>query len=438
MRIIFIIFAIATAIIFAPYAFADDNQTQTLVENANQSISAGDFNTACTNLDQALKIDPDDVDILYALAINAERCGRSDAIEKLEHLLSLDPNADEARLQLALIQSRLGNSDKANQALDYVLTRHPDLPAAIAIQWQIQAGVAIEPSAWQLNGRLDLAFGYDSNLGLTSTVLPQASQQSVGLALIDLAFGAHYRGHNRPYVAFVRFTSIQPFNDRDISTNSAATVIGFGALGRKYFQDIETVLDLRYDEVFTNSFSKHRERIIAPSLTFAKSINALQRLRVLAGFDYHDVIASPQALDKSAAIEPDNLVARLGLRDTLSIDNWSVTVDAAYRHSFPQATVAVGGISRNVDFSEFSGQLYGEMRLTPMLSALAQTGLATRSFTDNARPRELTWQAQAGLRASFEFIELHAEYAYFRNDSKTDAFTWDKHSFFAGVRVYTL
>lgn len=418
-------------------AAAPAESTQTLVERANAHMAAGNFAAAADALNQALATDPDDVDILYAAAMAAERSGRTEALTLLEHLLALDPNADEARLQLALVQWRRGNTAAANQAVAYVLARHPDLPAAVAVQQQIAAAPAGPPSPWQLNGRLDLALGYDSNLGLATTALPQASRRGVGVGLVDIAVGTSYRTNSRPFAAFARLTSLQPLNDRAQSAPNAATVVGLGAIGRHYVSDIETVLDVRYDEVFTDSFGQHRERIIAPTLSGAMPVGPLQRLRLLLGGDYHGVFSSPEAIDGSAPIEPNNMVARVGLRDTLALDNGSLAIDVLGRRAWPLATAASGGGSGDVDFLELGGQLYGELHLTPIISAVTLGGLAARTFSDKARPAERSLVMQAGLRASFDFIELHAEYAYSRNDSSSDLWRWQRHSLFAGIRAYT-
>ena len=426
-----------TLLLLTLLAASPAEPSQVFLDRAQGAIAAGDLAAAAAALDTALALDPDDVDALFAAAMVARRIGRTDAVALLERLVKLDPNADEARLQLALALWEQGNTVAAKAAVNHVLERHPDLPDALAVQTRINGGPPAPPPPWRVMGRVDLAAGYDSNLTLASTALPEVSHQGVGVGLVDLALGASYEPGGRPFSALVRLTSLQPFSDRSRVAPSAATVIGVGLLGRRQLGEIESAVDVRYDEVFTDTFAEHRERVVSPSLYGSMAVGSLQRVRALVGGDYHQEISGAKALASDALVEPSNIVARAGLRDNIAWGQWSFVVDALGRRAFSLSTPAPGGSSREVDFLEFGGQAGADRRLTQTLGAFALVGAASRTFAKDVRPSERTLSAQFGLRMSIDWVELHAEYAYAHNDSATKLWRWDRHTIFAGVRAYT-
>ncbi len=95
-------------------------------------------------LQEALEIDPDNVDALFLLAVSYEWLGRyQDAAELLERLLGLTAIHSEARLRLAILRRRTGASAEAEREFNRVLSEGAP-PWLLSLSYQGLAGVLWE------------------------------------------------------------------------------------------------------------------------------------------------------------------------------------------------------------------------------------------------------------------------------------------------------
>jgi tetratricopeptide (TPR) repeat protein/TolB-like protein len=88
--------------------------------------------TARESIGRALDLEPDNADVIYALAVLEHGVGRVDeALAALERALALQPSSDDAYRLLGRIYSERAEYDRAVDALQEALRLRPDYPATV-------------------------------------------------------------------------------------------------------------------------------------------------------------------------------------------------------------------------------------------------------------------------------------------------------------------
>ncbi len=391
---------------------------------ATRALEADDLAAAALALDAVLGADPDDVEALEAAALVAEELGKpQQAVTYLERLLALDPYDDEARLRLAQAAVAAGDLPKGREQVAAVLGRHPEWSPARRFAAQLDTRMLPTlPGNLRPQGRVGLSFGYDTNVALGATALPQVAHLAAPFAAVDATLGASVDTDKRPLAVYARFTSLQPVRERTTLSGYSPTSVGMIAVGRHRMGKLLGTFDLRYDEVFTDSFASHRARIVSPSLLGSIAFGE-QQLRLLGGADYRDI--------NGARLGPDNITWKASLRDTLVHGKLVTFLDLGARRN--QALRRVSSLPRaGVDFSELGADLYGELGMAPA-TLFARVGAAARHFDRGLR--ESTYSGELGARARVGRYELHAEYGYAQNLSGRQR-SYTRHTIFAGVRAW--
>jgi hypothetical protein len=160
------------------------------------------------------------------------------------------------------------------------------------------------------------------------------------------------------------------------------------------------------------------------------------RLRGLVGIE----LRQPYDLQP---LPPDNLTGKAFLRDEMVFRPILVLIDlggrlnrgvgttpAAVQSSNPLLTTPLYG------FYEGDIDVYAKTRFWQDFAIFALATAEFRKF-DEASPvvKESTYQGQAGVQWTFHDFELHAEYAYSRNNSNSER-SYQRHQVFGGVRVW--
>lgn len=401
------------------------------LDAANAALAASDAASAIQSVDRAIEADPDDLDAREIAARLAIASGRfDDAVEHLEHLLKLDPQADDARLLLARAQWLAGRDTEAEATLDLLLTRHPELEAGLALRAEIGSGPPAEPSFWQPSARLGIAVGYDSNLSLDSGTLPDVSNRTAGLMDVDLAASVTHANQTLPVTVFGRVTSQVALAKQQELHNLTPSTVDLGLVGRRPIGSLTAAVDLRYQELFTNGFSEHRQRLLGPSVWATYRVAAIDTVQLTLGAE----VRQP-----SESFAPsDNLTVKAVARNTLTVGKLELLVDLALRRNtgFGDEAGAVVWTGENVrtEFDELGGSVRATYAISDGLGAFLLAHVAGRSFESGVG--ETTLHGSGGVRYAFGALELHAEYAYSRNASDDELFSYARHRLSAGIRAY--
>ncbi len=404
-----------------------------LLARAEHALATAELMTARRALQDALAADPDNVDALFAAGMLAREAKDPEAVTLFTRLLALDPGADEARLQLALALHEAGDTEGAKRVLDEVLARHPELSEALVVQGLIAAPP--KPTRrWRFGARLGLGAGYDSNLAIAPS-----DERAAGLGLLDVTLHETYDTMARPFTLIAHLASTQALTDRREVSPYTSSVLGLGVIGRHYIDNLEAVLDVRYDEFFTDSFDTHRGRSISPSLYGAVPLGERHRLRLLLGADVRRVAGGQTSLDGTTQLEPSSTVARAGLRATVALGRAVAKAELIARRSFAQKDGAeVSSLtSREVDFLDLGGRGTADLAITDELSGFAHAGLVHRSFSDGEREGEFTLTSGLGLGLDLTAVELLAEYLFTLLHSPDELHRARRHGVFVGLRTQT-
>jgi tetratricopeptide (TPR) repeat protein len=403
-----------------------EDQAQKYLERARAALASGRLAEAHTSLGEALATDPQNTDALQAAALVALDTGDAElAVEYLEKLLTLDPNNDLARLALARALWLAHQRQRATGVLDTVLERHPTYLPALSLAEDLRT--LEEPpslSRWRPRARVGLALIADSNLSLDPGLVPAVQNRRATLLSVHAGTLVEYHGGPLPLVAFARLDASAPLTKQQQLGDLCPTLVSAGVVGRLPLALLETVIDLRYEELFTSYFDNHLQRALIPSVWLAFRLSAAHQLRLLFGADFR--------LPEKSFAPASNTTLRAGLRDTMTLDRITLLVEVTGRYNTGGAQQVAKSVVRT-DFAEVGGTLVGEYAFSETLGAFLLASGQGREF--DAGPRESTYSAVAGGLWRLGFAELHAEYSFSKNLSRRDR-SYDRHQMSVGVRAH--
>jgi len=108
---------------------------QKSVNNCQNLVKAGQFESAIALLGELLKQSPRDVQVLRMLGHSLMMLDeRADAIRHLSFASKLDPNNPDLLCDLASALRRTDELRKAHQAADSALKTHPNYPRAVMVK----------------------------------------------------------------------------------------------------------------------------------------------------------------------------------------------------------------------------------------------------------------------------------------------------------------
>ncbi|MCK5690943.1 tetratricopeptide repeat protein, partial [Myxococcota bacterium] len=266
------------AIIAKPAAAADLADVQTFLQ-------AGDITSAQATLALILVADPDNIEAHDVAALLAEQTQDFErAVSHLREILSRDRYDDRARLRLSHALWRLHAAEESTQVLNEVLERHPKYAPALTLKGRMDSDPSPEgPSAWKMNLRGELSAGYDSNMSMVGTDVPNASEISAYLVGMDAAVAIEHASPARPITVLGRVNSRSTLDPDDEAADFAPSSVQLAVIGRHNLGYIQGELDLRYNEYFSNLFETHRMRQIKPSVSASYPVLPNNRVRLLLG-----------------------------------------------------------------------------------------------------------------------------------------------------------
>ncbi|MEZ4270927.1 MAG: tetratricopeptide repeat protein [Myxococcota bacterium] len=412
----------------APELIAQQKAVEVRLQEARQHVEAKRLSQAQAALRVALALDSDNVEALLAAALVAMQLKEySVAIKHLEHVLTLDFYDDNARLYLAQAQALAGNTQHAQDTVQSLLQRHPENSYATHLQAELERPSPERQDHWKPLVRGGVDVGYDSNLSLASGAVEEVSQIEAASLGADLVIGTAINRRERPLTLLSSVSFRTGLNDRDNSENFLPSTVGLTAIGRHMVGPITLGLDLRYRELFTESFGNHRERLLAPSLTGAWQVHTAHRLRLLFGSDFRQPDDLPTV---------DNTVTlNLSLRDTMTLGRLELAAEVGGRRNMAQLSTSplLPTPSYDPSFSEVNASLYGVFNTAEKLDLFALGRVEGRRFDDE--PEETTYRSQFGLRYTVAGVELHSEYSFSKNVSNSVR-SYSRHSVGVGVRYW--
>ncbi len=412
---------------------ADDAQAR--LDAAQIAYAKGDIAKARAEVDSALSVDGDNPDALLAAARLARKAGEPEvAATHLARLLGLDPDDDDARYELALAQAEIGQRDAASATLNALVARDPQRAEALDARARLSAGDDIrgtDTGGLRPLARLGLGMTYNSNVQLASSQVPAAVDRSTPTIDVEAVGGITYGRATqmqgaRPFTLLARVTNQTSTDGDDALHGVVPSTIGLIAQGQHRLGAFQLALDMRYTEIFVDSFSQHVQRLLAPSVWAARATGR-HVFRFLGGVEYRDTA------DGVTVAGPDNVTYELALRDTMRLAPVQLIVDV--RGSINKASD--NDAQALVDFKELAGFAYAWVPVAGSLSAFGLGEAAWRSF-DAGDIGEKTFRTEIGARYGFDVFELHAEYGFTRNVSDRDARTFNRHVVSAGVRFWYL
>ncbi len=427
------LFVVVLTLLSAP---ADEAQSH--LAAAEDAYAHGDVRGARHAVDEALAVDPQNTDALLLAARLARKTGEPEvAIQHLNQLIALDPDDDDARYEMALAHAEVGDKAAAGSALDGLLAREPQREEAVTAKARLTSGSQIEgidPGGLRPLARVGLGMTYDSNVLLASNVVPTNTGHSTPTVDVDAAIGFTV-GHASQLNGMKPLTLIARLTDQT-STESSATIrgvvpstLGLIAIGLHRFGDYQTALDLRYTELWVDSFADHIQREVAPTVWAARTLGA-HTLRALAGLEYR------KSANVTGVAGPDNITYEGALRDSINLHPVQLIVDL--RGDINKGTGDVpqtdsGNNAGLVGFKELAAMAYA---WTPIVSTLSAFGLGEvtgRKFDSDLK--ETTWRAELGVRYAFDVFELHGEYEFMKNVSNA-ARSFDRNLVSVGIRYW--
>ncbi|MEZ0313345.1 MAG: tetratricopeptide repeat protein [Myxococcota bacterium] len=412
---------------------APADQAQARLDAAQVAFAQGDLDLARAEVDAALSVDADNPDALLAAARLARKAGDPDtAARHLARLLELDPDDDDARFELALAQAEVGQRDAAGSTLDALVARDPQRAEALAARARLSSGDDVrgtDTGGVKPLARLGLGMTYDSNVQLASSQVPSTVDRSTPTIDVEAVGGITYGRADqlqgaRPFTLLARVTN-QTSTDGDEALHGVVpSTIGLIAQGQHRFGAFQLALDMRYTEIFVDSFSQHVQRLIAPSVWASRAMGR-HVFRFLGGIEYRDTE------DDVTIAGPDNVTYELALRDTMRLAPVRLILDL--RGAINKASDNT--VQALVDFKEVAGFAYAWVPVVGSLSAFGLGEVAGRAF-EAGDVKEVTYRTELGARYGFDVFELHAEYGFMRNVSDRDARTFNRHVVSAGVRFW--
>lgn len=102
------------------------DQVQGLVWRSQVNTLANDYSNAVSDVQTALKLDPNDFQALLQLAMTTTQDAPKTAVIQLEHLRQREPFDNQVRFVLASVYRSLGRLEEARKILDEMLASNPD------------------------------------------------------------------------------------------------------------------------------------------------------------------------------------------------------------------------------------------------------------------------------------------------------------------------
>ncbi len=419
--------AVLSSLLLAPAADA-----QAHIDAAALAYAKGDLGGARAEIDAALSVDADNPEALLVAARLARKAREPEvAVTHLVRLLKLDGDDDDARYELALAQAEVGESVTAGATLDALLARDPQRADALGARARLTAGDDIDGTdtgGLRPLARLGLGMSYDSNVQLASSSVPASVDRGTPTVDVEAVGGITYGRASqlqgaRPFTLLARVTNQTSIDGDEALRGVVPSTLGLIAQGQHKIGDYQLAADMRYSEIFVDSFGKHVQRLLAPSIWAARGYGR-QIFRLLGGVEYRD-----NARDVSIA---DNVTYELALRDTIRLAPVQLIVDLRGAINKAAGSSAPAAL---VDFKEVAGFVYAWVPVCGGLSAFGLGEVAGRAFDANDI-KEVGYRAEIGARYAFNVFELHTEYGFMRNVSDADARTFSRHIVSAGVRFW--
>ncbi len=412
---------------------APADEAQARLDAAQVAYAQGDLDAARAEVAAALSVDADNPDALLAAARLARKAGDPDtAVTHLGRLLQLDPDDDDARYELALAQAEVGARDAASSTLEALVARDPQRAEALDARARLSSGDDIrgtDTGGVKPLARLGLGMTYDSNVQLASSQVPSNVDRSTPTIDVEAVGGITYGRADqlqgaRPFTLLARITNQTSTDGDDALQGVVPSTIGLIAQGQHRFGAFQLALDMRYTEIFVDSFGQHVQRLLAPSVWAARAMGR-HVFRLLGGVEYRDT-------ERDVTIAgPDNVTYELAVRDTMRLAALQLVLDL--RGAINKASD--NDVQALVDFKEIAGLAYAWVPVVGSLSAFGLAEMAGRTF-DTGDVGEVTYRTELGARYGFDVFELHAEYGFMRNVSDREARTFNRHVVSAGVRFW--
>ncbi|OGR08554.1 MAG: hypothetical protein A2341_25435 [Deltaproteobacteria bacterium RIFOXYB12_FULL_58_9] len=411
MTFLFLTLALATA----------EDDALPFLEEAKIALEQNRLPAAAAALEDALAIDSENIDALEASALVALHRGQPEqAIALLERLLKLDRHNDDAMVTLARALWHTGNPEKAQDVLDSVLARHPSYLAALELQRDVRSQPAPKQSSWNPTLRVGMALVYDSNVSLDPDLVPDVPNRQATLANIDAGVALDYR---EALTVIARLNSFMPLHKQDAVGDLTPTTLTAGVMGRLNSGRLQTAIDLRYEELFTNLFDNHLQRTLNPNIWAAYPLGKMNRLRLLVGADLR--------LPEEDFAPDSNTTIKGAVRDDISLDKLSLTLDVTGRYN-TGGSDPTDALNLRSNFKEVGGTILAQYPLSDNLHGFLLVTAQGREFEQGLK--ESTYNGVLGLTLSLESIQLFAEYGYATNLS-SKVRSYDRHQATVGVRA---
>ncbi|MEO1333429.1 MAG: tetratricopeptide repeat protein [Myxococcota bacterium] len=398
-------------------------------------VTQGDFEGALRVVENAIEVDPDDIELIVLaakLAVAIDSWARS--VTLLERALELDPNDDEARAALARGYAELGDDEAARQTNAVLLQRQPNSSDGAAIAERLESTDRFQITPF---GRAEVATGYDSNptlLDETGGTVGDTDAPGAAFLVLDGVVGITERRREHRFTLLGRVRSQLPLGvsdeDDPAVANALPSSLSATAIGRlRLAPDWLAAIDLRYQALFVDGFDTWVQHFVAPSGFITWSLGR-HELRLLAG-------AELRALNDERNGVPaanDSLAPRLALRDSVVFGPLLLVGDVGLRLNV-DLDEDDDPTSRFVGYTEFSALVYAQYALTESLQGLVGFDGRTRGFDDfgGESDRENVGQAFVGLRYRLDSLEFHAEYGLTRSSGARE---FERQIVSGGVRLW--
>ena len=402
------------------------------LDHASDALLRGLLGSAQLSLQEAVRLDPDNLDALLALALlELDTEDYQSAIPHLQRALSLDPYNDDARVDLTLALWRQGDLGGAREILSQLVTRHPEWETTVELKEHLDANQPAPPlpSPWQRAMHVGMSAGYDSNIGLKSAAVA-VSNQSAPLLNLDASLALLNTRRTRPFSLYAHAATSALLGDQDSAlTDYLPTLAGLTAIARTFSGRWDSAFQLNYSEIFT-SFTTYNQRLINPIATTETALPGSQTLRLLASADLR--------FHQQSEIKEDYTL-QVAVRDTLHLDRGRLAVQGFARRNLGQSTATDPTLAAAeiIDFVEWGASLYGDLRVSVPVVVFGILDAQQRDLA-LSDSQETTLSAQLGARWEFDEFALHAQYAYQKNDNtQADSYRdFERHQVQIGIRYW--
>jgi tetratricopeptide (TPR) repeat protein len=271
---------------------SDDSSSRSVLAEADDLLASGETDAALTRYQDALELDPQNLEILHHLATAQVTAGDADAaIKTYDDALAIDPEDVESLAYQASLFHRRGDTDRALEQLDHAIA----LDRTFVDSWSLRTAILGDA------GRLDEALA-------DITQLAKDGDNDIALAVAQQVAGVL-----PPVDALKVYDAILDGDPDDAEALSyrgwqgASLVVG----GQMEGSDAETVL---------NSSLEFLDQAVAadPTRPDAHVFRAIVLHRLGRDDEAADELRAFDATDPPAQMQ--QLVDQFGLRDALGVD----------------------------------------------------------------------------------------------------------------------